>query len=136
MRSVERPEEARATRRTKGGIIHHPRVEREGDSEFQSRERGAGGGAEAVMARVEQHSRKGRNRTLKRPALRVNTIIFGEEYVQLFYELKERGLVRNLPDLLLRGLELLRRNILESDLKRAQLRTLKNSIDAEVPEEG
>jgi len=87
---------------------------------------------------VDQHSRKAqrRNRTLKRPALRVNTVIFGEEYVQLFYELKERGLVRNLPDLLLRGLELLRRNILESDLKRAQLRTLKNSIDAEVPEEG
>ena len=84
----------------------------------------------------EQARAQRRNRTLKRPALRVNTVISGEEYVQLFHELKERGLVRNLPDLLLRGLELLRRNILESDLKRAQLRTLKNSIDAEVPEEG
>lgn len=72
----------------------------------------------------------------RKNALRINVTLCGEDYNELYSELKARGVVRNLPDFVLRGLELLRQNVLETDLKREQLRAIKRSLGNSHREEG
>lgn len=85
------------------------------------------------MKKHENEPKPATSSKTKAQALRINTIV-GEKYLNLYLELKKKGTICSVPELIRRSLDLYSEHIVNEEMRCEQLRALKRQ--AEVEEHG